>query len=43
MDVPASRAKGALRFTMGSETTEHEVAELIRIFSGVVHQLRGDA
>jgi cysteine desulfurase len=43
MDVPAVRAKGAIRFTMGAETTAHEVTELIRIFSGVVHQLRGDA
>lgn len=43
MGVPAARARGALRISMGAETTEDEVDALIRILSSVVYRLRGEA
>lgn len=42
MGVAAERNRGALRISMGAETTEGEVDALIRILSEVVHRLYGE-
>lgn len=42
MKVPESRARGAVRFTMGRETTKEEVDYLIATFADVVYRLRGE-
>lgn len=42
MGVPAGRARGAVRFTMGPETTDDDVTALIAIFSSVVAKLRAN-
>ena len=43
MGVPAERARGSLRLSMGAETTEDEVDAVIGIISAVVYRLRGEA
>jgi cysteine desulfurase len=43
MGVPTLRARGALRISMGAETTQEEVDDLIRILSAAVYRLRGEA
>jgi len=43
MGVPVERARGALRLSMGPETTAQDVDALIRILSSVVYRLRGEA
>jgi cysteine desulfurase len=43
MGVATARARGALRISMGAETTEEEVDALIGILSSVVYRLRGEA
>ena len=42
MGMPAERARGALRFTMGAETTSDEVDYLITALSDAVYRLRGE-
>ena len=42
MKVPESRARGAVRFTMGRETTKEDVDYLIATFADVVYRLRGE-
>jgi cysteine desulfurase len=42
MGVAAPRARGALRLSMGAETTEGEVDALIGILARVVHRLRAE-
>ncbi len=41
MGMDAARAKGAVRFTLGAETTAEDVAALRHAFSGAMDQLRG--
>jgi cysteine desulfurase len=41
MGVDPSRAKGAIRFTLGAETTESDVAALREAFTRAITQLRG--
>ena len=43
MGVSRERARGSLRLSMGAETTEPEVDEVIAILSGVVYKLRAEA
>jgi cysteine sulfinate desulfinase/cysteine desulfurase-like protein len=43
MGVPAPRARGALRLSMGAETTQAQVDELVVILTSVVQRLRGEA
>jgi cysteine desulfurase len=43
MGVSRERARGSLRLSMGAETTEQEVDEVITILSGVVYKLRAEA
>ena len=43
MGVSRERARGSLRLSMGAETTEREVDEVIAILSGVVYKLRAEA
>lgn len=40
MGVPKERAAGAVRFTMGPETSDEDVAALVDIFPGVVARCR---
>jgi cysteine desulfurase len=39
MGMSLERARGSLRLTMGAETTEQEVDQLIAILSSVVYRL----
>jgi len=39
--MPEVQARGALRFTMGRETTKEDVDQLIAVFADVVYSLRG--
>jgi len=41
MGVSPQRAKGAIRFTMGAETTLEDVDDLIALFAKAVFELRG--
>ena len=43
MGVVPERARGSLRLSMGGETTEAEVDEVIKILSSVVYRLRAGA
>jgi cysteine desulfurase len=43
MGVPATRARGALRLSMGAETTQAQVDKLVVILTSVVQRLRGEA
>jgi cysteine desulfurase len=43
MDVSPERARGSVRFSMGAETTDHDVDALIGILSSVVYRLRAEA
>lgn len=43
MGVSRERARGSLRLSMGSETTNDDVDTVIRILSGVVHSLTAEA
>ncbi len=43
MGVPETRARGALRLTMGAETTDEEVDGLLRALAGIVRRLDGGA
>jgi cysteine desulfurase len=43
MGIAPELARGALRFTMGAETSKSDVDELIRIFAKTVHHLRPPA
>jgi len=43
MGVPAQRARGSLRLSMGAETTPDEVDDVIRIISEAVFRLRSGA
>jgi cysteine sulfinate desulfinase/cysteine desulfurase-like protein len=40
MGVPLDRARGALRFTLGSETSDDDIAEAIASFGRAVSSLR---
>ena len=40
MGVPLARARGAVRFTIGMDTTDAEVTDVIGIFAAMVRQLR---
>jgi cysteine desulfurase len=40
MGIPAERAHGSLRFTLGMENTEEQVEYVIRILPNIVHRLR---
>jgi cysteine desulfurase len=42
MKMPEDKARGALRFTMGRETTKEDVDQLIAVFADVVYRLRGE-
>ena len=42
MGVPAARARGALRFTMGAETTDDDVVVLENVFAETVRRLRAE-
>jgi cysteine desulfurase len=42
MGVSPERARGSLRFSMGAETTQDDVDQLIAILSAVVFQLRAE-
>ncbi|MEI6735585.1 MAG: aminotransferase class V-fold PLP-dependent enzyme [Actinomycetes bacterium] len=42
MKMPEDKARGALRFTMGRETTKEDVDQLIAVFADVVYGLRGE-
>ena len=42
MGVSPARSRGSLRFSMGAETTQGDVDQLIAILSSVVFQLRGE-
>jgi cysteine desulfurase len=43
MGVSPERARGSVRFSMGPETTDHDVDALIGILSSVVYRLRAEA
>jgi cysteine desulfurase len=43
MGVPADRARGALRLSMGAETTQQEVDALIVVLTSVVERLRSES
>jgi cysteine desulfurase len=43
MGMPAQRARGSLRLSMGAETTQDEVDDVIRIVSEAVFRLRSGA
>jgi cysteine desulfurase len=43
MGVSHERARGSLRLSMGSETTDEDVDAVIAILSGVVYRLRSEA
>jgi len=43
MGVSPERARGSVRFSMGAETTDHDVDALIGIVSSVVYRLRAEA
>ena len=42
MKMPEDKARGALRFTMGRETTKEDVDQLIAVFADVVYRIRGE-
>jgi cysteine sulfinate desulfinase/cysteine desulfurase-like protein len=43
MGVSPECARGSVRFSMGAETTAHDVDALIGILSSVVYRLRSEA
>ncbi|MBM4047371.1 MAG: cysteine desulfurase NifS [Planctomycetes bacterium] len=40
MGIPAERAHGSLRFTLGMDNTEEQIEYVIRILPNIVHRLR---
>jgi cysteine sulfinate desulfinase/cysteine desulfurase-like protein len=42
MGISPERSRGSLRFSMGAETTQEDVDQLIAILSSVVFQLRAE-